>query len=127
MQKLYEFIILNIFSFSATYNSIYKTLLKDVFRGVFRTQSNIYDGAFCKNSWRLKAVNFFTKSSILNVLIHVLTNISRIKNNQTMKFCLVIKYNMINIFLEKSYPKCGGETIPRSFPKMSKLSISLEL
>ena len=34
--------------------------------------------------------------------------------------------NMINFFLEKSYTKCGGETIPRSFSKTSKLSISLK-
>ena len=31
-------------------------------RGVFRTQSNIYDGAFCKNSWRFSAVNYFHKN-----------------------------------------------------------------
>ena len=28
-------------------------------RGVFRTQSNIWDGAFCKNSLRLKVVNSY--------------------------------------------------------------------
>ena len=33
---------------------------------------------------------------------------------------------MRNIFLEKSYIKCGGETILRSFSKKSKLSISLD-
>ena len=27
-------------------------------------------------------------------------------------------------FFEKSYAKCGGETIPRPFSKISKLSIS---
>ena len=32
---------------------------------------------------------------------------------------------MRNIFLEKSYTKCGGETIPIPFPKKSKLRISL--
>ena len=31
---------------------------------------------------------------------------------------------MRNIFLEKSYTKCGGETIPRHFLKNSKLGIS---
>ena len=34
--------------------------------------------------------------------------------------------NMRNIFLEKSYTKPGGETIPRPFSKKSKLSVSLE-
>ena len=37
-----------------------------------------------------------------------------------------LRYNMRNIFLEKSYTKCGGETIPRLFSKKSKLSISLD-
>ena len=35
-----------------------------------------------------------------------------------------IEYNMRNIFIEKPYIKCGGETIPRPF--QSKLSISLD-
>ena len=33
---------------------------------------------------------------------------------------------MRNMFLEKSFTKCGGETIPRPFSKKSKLSISLD-
>ena len=28
-----------------------------------------------------------------------------------------IKYNMRNIFLEKSYTECGGKTSPKSFSK----------
>ena len=32
---------------------------------------------------------------------------------------------MRNIFLEKSYTKCGGETISRPFSKKLKLSMSL--
>ena len=31
------------------------------YRGVFRTYSNCYDGAFCENSQRLKEVNYFCK------------------------------------------------------------------
>ena len=31
--------------------------------GVFGTQPNIYDGAFCENSWRLKTINYFCKNS----------------------------------------------------------------
>ena len=38
----------------------------------------------------------------------------------------IIEYNMTNIFIEKSYRKCGGETISRPFAKKSKLSISLD-
>ena len=50
-----------------------------------------------------------------------LTNISRSKDKQTMKFGQLIEYNMRNIFLEKFYRKCGGDTIPRAFSKKSKL------
>ena len=41
-----------------------------------------------------------------------------------MKFGQLTEHNMRNIFLEKSYKECGGETIPRSFSIKSKLSIS---
>ena len=56
--------------------------------------------------------------------MHILPNILRSKGNQTMKFGQLIEYNR-NIFLEKSYTKCGGEIIFRPFSKKSKLSISL--
>ena len=36
------------------------------------------------------------------VATRILPNISRSNGNQTMKFGQLIKYNMINIFLEKS-------------------------
>ena len=42
-----------------------------------------------------------------------------------MKFGPLIKYKR-NIFAEKSYAKCAGETIPRLLSKKSKLSISLD-
>ena len=32
-----------------------------------------------------------------------------------MKFGQLIECNMRNIFVEKSYTKCGGEAIPRLF------------
>ena len=47
--------------------------------------------------------------------MHILTNISRSKGNQTIKFGQLIEYNMKNIFLQKSYKKCGGETILRLY------------
>ena len=43
-----------------------------------------------------------------------------------MKFGQLIDYDMRNIFLEKSYTKCGGETSPRPFSEKLKLSISLD-
>ena len=44
--------------------------------------------------------------------------------NEAMKFGQLIKYNMRIIFLEKSYTKCGGETIPRLFWKTKNARIS---
>ena len=37
-----------------------------------------------------------------------------------MKFGQLIEHSMKNIFLEKSYIKCGGETIPRPFSKKKR-------
>ena len=59
------------------------------------------------------------------IIIHVLPNILKNKDNQTMKFGQLREYNMENIFLEKPYTKCGGETSPRPFSDKLKLSISL--
>ena len=60
------------------------------------------------------------------IVIHIFSNISRSKGNQTMKFGQLKEYNMINIPLDKSYTKCGGETIPKPFSEKSKLSRSLD-
>ena len=49
--------------------------------------------------------------------IHILTSISRSKGNQVTKFGQLIKYNMRNIFLQKSYSNFGAETIPKSSSK----------
>ena len=58
-------------------------------------------------------------------VIHILSNISRSKDSQKMKFGQLIKYNMRNIFLEKSFAKCAGGTSLRSFSEELKLSKSL--
>ena len=60
------------------------------------------------------------------IAIHILINISISKGNQAMKFGHLIEYNMRNIFLEKSWLTCDGETIPRPFSKKLKLIISLD-
>ena len=61
-----------------------------------------------------------------SIVIHILTNISRSKDNQTMKFGQLIECSMKNIFLEKSFTKCGGETSLRPFSEKLKLSMSLD-
>ena len=58
--------------------------------------------------------------------MHILSNISRSKGNQTMKFDQLIECNIRNISIERSYTKCGGETSLRPFSKNLKLSISLD-
>ena len=60
------------------------------------------------------------------IAMHILPNTSRSKDNQTMKFGQLIQQNMITIFLQKSFTKCGGESISRPFPKKLKLSTSLD-
>ena len=60
------------------------------------------------------------------ISIHILPNISRSKGKLTMKFDQVIQYNLRNIFVEKAYTKCAGETIPRPLCKKSKLRIPLD-
>ena len=59
--------------------------------------------------------------------MHILPNIPRSKDYQTMKLCELIEYNMKSIVIEKSYAKCGGETNPRPYSKISsRLRISLD-
>ena len=43
-----------------------------------------------------------------------------------MKVGQLIECNMRNIFLQKPYRKCGGETSPIPFSGKLKLSISLD-
>ena len=43
-----------------------------------------------------------------------------------MKFGELIEYNMRNIFPEKSFTECGGETSPRPFSEKFKSSIYLD-
>ena len=62
------------------------------------------------------------KHLITAIAIHTLISISRRKGNQTIKFGQLIQYNMRNIFAEKSYTKCGAETITRPFSKKSNSS-----
>ena len=54
---------------------------------------------------------------VLTEFYGILFNILRSKSNRTTIFGQLIEYNTRNIFLEKSYTKCGGETIPRIFSK----------
>ena len=56
------------------------------------------------------------------LVIHILPYISRITENQTMKFDQLIEYNIRSIFVGPSYPKCDGEAIPRPLSKNKHLA-----
>ena len=60
------------------------------------------------------------------IATNLFPNMSRSKGNQAMKVGQLIEYNIRNMFVEKLYTKCGGETIPWSWCKKSKLSMSLD-
>ena len=42
------------------------------------------------------------------IAVHILPHISRSKGNQAIQFGQLKEDKMRNIFLEKSYTKCGG-------------------
>ena len=49
------------------------------------------------------------------IAIQIFPNISISKSNQAIKFGQLKEYNMGNIFPEKPYKKCGGESSIKPF------------
>ena len=49
------------------FSTFYVLSAKRSYRGVFRTQSHIYDEAFCENSLPLLVANYLEKSSIVDI------------------------------------------------------------
>ena len=72
-----------------------------------------------QNGWIRKIMlvsNFMTSQPGYQAnVIHILSNISRNKGNQTLKFGQLIEYNIRNIIFEKSYTKYDKETSSRPF------------
>ena len=56
-----------------------------------------------------------SQTSQKTIRIHILPNLSRSKGIQTKKFGQLLKYNMRNIFLEKSYTKLAENAVPDVF------------
>ena len=67
-----------------------------------------------------------SQPGLQTIVIPILLNFSRSQGNQKMKFGQLMKYNTRNIFLEKSYSKCGAETSPKPFSEKLILRISLD-
>ena len=72
---------------------------------------------------KIRLISKFTTSQPgkQTIEMHVLPSISRNKGHQTIKLGQLIGYNTSNIFLEKSYPKFGGKTVPRLVQKKIKI------
>ena len=68
-----------------------------------------------------------SKLGYQTIVVHILPNISRSKDNQTMKFGQLIEYNMIKNFLEKSYTEYCRETSSRQFSEKLRLTSLLLL
>ena len=84
-----------------------------------------------KMAWLKKKIrsisSFMTwQPGLKTIATHLLSNIFGIKGNQTMKFGQLIEHNTGNIFVEKSYSKCAGETTPGPFSEKLNLTISLD-
>ena len=66
-----------------------------------------------------------SQPSLQITVIHILPNILRSKDNQTMKFGQLIKWTWETFFL-KNYAQMGAEASPRPFSEKLKWSISLD-
>ena len=70
----------------------------------------------------MRKIRFISKimtpqSGKQRIAIHILFNIEKSKDSQTMKFGQLIENNMRNIFLEKSYTKLLEKVFPDLFLK----------
>ena len=66
---------------------------------------------------KAKLISNFTQPAQKILALHILSNISRSKSNQTMKFGQLIEYDIINIFLDKSNTNMMEMLVPCSFMK----------
>ena len=114
-------------------NEIHLKMMKNTF--YFTLESlfvlKIFNFLVMYKSGLIRKIRFISKfmtsqSGQQSIAIHILPNISRSKDNQTMKFGQLIEYNKRETFVEKSYTKWDEETIPRPFSLKLKLSISLD-
>ena len=95
---------------------------------IFKLLSWLYGQVDKWLDWKVRLISKFmtSQSGKQIIVVHILPNTSRRKCNQKIKFGQLIWYKIRKILLQKSFTKYGGETIPRSFSKKSKLSICLE-
>ena len=81
----------------------------------------------CRKNGSIRKVRLISKSLTSRrgkqtIEVHILSNFWRSKGNQAMNFGQLIGYNMRNIFVETSWAKCAGETIPRPYLRNQNLT-----
>ena len=67
---------------------------------------HFYSFWLCRKTDNKAKINFkiYDVTDWTIIIIHLFSNVSKRKDNQTMKFC-----QSVDIFHEKSYTKCGGK------------------
>ena len=67
---------------------------------------HFYSFWLCRKTDNKAKINFkiYDVTDWTIIIIHIFSNVSKRKDNQTMKIC-----QSVDIFLEKSYTKCGGK------------------
>ena len=108
-------------------NAFYFTLKALFFLKIFKFLS--WHFSHVEKNSSIRKIKLISKSMTSQpgwqtIAIHTLPDISIGKGNQAMKFGPLTECNMKNIFIEKSYTKCDGGTIPRPLSEKSRLSIS---
>ena len=70
------------------------------------TLLHFYSFWLCRKTDNKAKINFkiYDVTDWTIIIIHIFSNVSKRKDNQTMKIC-----QSVDIFLEKSYTKCGGK------------------
>ena len=72
---------------------------------------------------RLTSKFIMSQPGLQTIAIHILSNISQSKNNQTMKLVQLIEHNKRDIFLQKLCGKWGRETSSRPLYFLKKLNM----
>ena len=90
------------------------------FVGMCWSSETLWHSGMCWSNETLLVLSF-TKNVCFYLCYFMVYGINKlfilIKMRLFVILFILIEYNIQNIFLEKSYTKCGGETIPDSFLK----------
>ena len=102
-----------------TKNAIYLTLKALFVLKIFQFLSRLFGHVQNDFIRKRRSISKFmtSKPGKQTITINILPNMPRRKRNQTVTFAKLIEPNMTKVFHEKSFTKCGGETILKPFLK----------